>query len=52
MKKQFENFLKTKTFLILYLIQPVSSGKRGAVGGERVVGLGKLEESTKRVGFQ
>ena len=47
MKKQFENFLKTKTFLILYLIQPLSSRKReateggwGGGGG----GLGKLEE--------
>ena len=34
MKKQFENFLKTKTFLILYLIQPVSSRKREATEGE------------------
>ena len=33
MKKQFENFLKTKTFLILYLIQPVSSRKREATEG-------------------
>ena len=48
MKKQFENFLKTKTFLILYLIQPVSSRKREATegewGGAGGVGLGKLEE--------
>ena len=47
MKKQFENFLKTKTFLILYLIQPLSSRKREATeggGGGGGVGLGKLEE--------